>query len=83
MKIAIAKSILENILVHAQPFLEKKDTSQITSHLLFEINSNTLIVKATDYQRYKIRTALTTKVSEKITIGTNLNIVNSKRNLIR
>jgi len=50
MKIAIAKSILENILVHAQPFLEKKDTSQITSHLLFEITSNTLIIKSTDYE---------------------------------
>ncbi len=50
MKIAIAKSILENILVHTQPFLEKKDTSQITSHLLFEINSNTLVIKATDYE---------------------------------
>jgi len=50
MKIAIAKSILENILLHAQPFLEKKDTSQITSHLFFEVNSNTLIIKATDYE---------------------------------
>ncbi len=50
MKIAISKSILENILLHAQPFLEKKDTSQITSHIFFEVNSNTLTVKATDYE---------------------------------
>ncbi len=50
MKIAISKSILENILIHAQPFLEKKDTSQITSHIYFEVSSNRLIVKATDHE---------------------------------
>ncbi len=50
MKIAISKSILENILLHAQPFLEKKDTSQITSHLYFEAKNNTLTIKATDYE---------------------------------
>lgn len=51
MQIKIAKSVLENILVHAQPFLEKKDLSQITSHLYFEATaSNTLTIKATDYE---------------------------------
>ncbi|MEA3522403.1 MAG: DNA polymerase III subunit beta [Campylobacterota bacterium] len=50
MKLLISKSILENILIHVQPFLEKKDTSQITSHLLFEARQNSLIVKATDYE---------------------------------
>ena len=50
MKIAISKSVLENILVHAQPFLEKKDTSQITSHIYFEATDNSLTVKATDYE---------------------------------
>ena len=50
MKIAVAKSILENILVHVQPFLEKKDTSQITSHILIEARNNLLSVKATDYE---------------------------------
>ena len=50
MKIAISKSVLENILVHVQPFLEKKDTSQITSHVYFEARANGLIVKATDYE---------------------------------
>lgn len=50
MKIVINKSVLENILIHAQPFLEKKDTSQITSHLYFEAKANGLIVKATDYE---------------------------------
>jgi len=50
MKIAISKSILENILLHVQPFLEKKDTSQITSHIYFEAKADHLIVKATDYE---------------------------------
>ena len=51
MQIQIAKSVLENILIHTQPFLEKKDLSQITSHLYFEATaSNTLTVKATDYE---------------------------------
>ena len=51
MQFEIAKSVLENILIHAQPFLEKKDLSQITSHLYFEATaSNTLTVKATDYE---------------------------------
>ncbi len=50
MNITINKSVLENILIHAQPFLEKKDTSQITSHLLLEARDNTLVVKATDYE---------------------------------
>ncbi len=50
MKIAISKSVLENILIHAQPFLEKKDTSQITSHIYFEVTSNRLIVKSTDHE---------------------------------
>jgi len=50
MRISIAKSLLENILVHVQPFLEKKDTSQITSHVYFEANAEELTVKATDYE---------------------------------
>lgn len=50
MRIAIAKSVLENMLIHVQPFLEKKDTSQITSHVCFEVQGNTLVVKATDYE---------------------------------
>ena len=50
MRIAIAKSILENMLIHVQPFLEKKDTSQITSHVSLEVQGQTLVVKATDYE---------------------------------
>jgi len=50
MKITISKSIIENILIHAQPFLEKKDTSQITSHVYISVINNTLTLKATDYE---------------------------------
>ena len=50
MKITISKSILENILIHAGPFLEKKDTSQITSHVYLNATKNKLTIKATDYE---------------------------------
>jgi len=50
MKITISKSILENILVNAGPFLEKKDTSQITSHIFMSAKDAELIIKATDYE---------------------------------
>ena len=50
MKISIAKTILENILIHSQAFLEKKDTSQITSHIFLETYTGKLIVKSTDFE---------------------------------
>lgn len=50
MIITISKSILENILIHAGPFLEKKDTSQITSHIYLNASNNSLTLKATDYE---------------------------------
>ena len=50
MKITVSKSIIENILVYAQPFLEKKDTSQITSHVYTNVNDSKLTIKATDYE---------------------------------
>jgi TonB-linked SusC/RagA family outer membrane protein len=40
------------------------------------------IVKATDYERYKIRTSLTTQVKDNLKTGINIHLVNSKRNLI-
>ncbi len=49
MKVLIEKNILENILIHATPFLEKKDTSLITSHIFLDAQNNTLNIKATDY----------------------------------
>ncbi len=48
MEVTISKSIIENILIHAQPFLEKKDTSQITSHVYMNVSDTLLTLKATD-----------------------------------
>ena len=50
MKISISKSIIENILIQAGPFLEKKDTSQITSHVFISASNSLLTLKATDYE---------------------------------
>lgn len=50
MKMTIDKSVLENILLHLQPFLEKKDTSQITSHICLTTDGRTLSAKATDFE---------------------------------
>ncbi len=50
MKMTIEKSVLENILLHLQPFLEKKDTSQITSHICISTDGRTLSAKATDFE---------------------------------
>lgn len=50
MKITISKSIIENILINAQPFLEKKDTSQITSHVYINVDDSKLTLRATDQE---------------------------------
>ena len=48
MKIREQKQIIESILINLQPFLEKKDASQITSHILFTTQDSKCVVKATD-----------------------------------
>ena len=48
MKIKAQKQIIESILINLQPFLEKKDASQITSHILFRSENDKCIVKASD-----------------------------------
>jgi DNA polymerase-3 subunit beta len=48
MKIRAEKQIIESILINLQPFLEKKDASQITSHILFTTQDGKCIVKASD-----------------------------------
>jgi DNA polymerase-3 subunit beta len=50
MKFSVTKSILENIVTNTVPFLEKKDNSSITSHILFEVDNSNLTIKATDYE---------------------------------
>jgi DNA polymerase-3 subunit beta len=48
MKISTNKQVIESILINLQPFLEKKDATQITSHILFTTQDNNCIIKATD-----------------------------------
>jgi len=48
MKILVSKSLIESILINLQAFLEKKDASQITSHVYIEAINNTVTLKATD-----------------------------------
>ena len=48
MKIKANKQIIESILINLQPFLEKKDATQITSHILFKTENNKCIIKASD-----------------------------------
>ncbi|WP_457596116.1 DNA polymerase III subunit beta [Hydrogenimonas sp.] len=50
MRLAVAKSTLESLLINLQPFLEKKDTSQITSHILLNAREGRLTAKATDQE---------------------------------
>lgn len=50
MKISITKNVLESMLIHLQAFLEKKDTSLITSHIFIQTQANTLQMRATDHE---------------------------------
>ena len=48
MKIRVSKQVLESILINLQPFLEKKDASQITSHIYLKAQNGNCLIKATD-----------------------------------
>ncbi len=50
MRFIINKSIFENVISSMQPFLEKKDSSSITSHIYLEVLNSNLVIKATDYE---------------------------------
>jgi DNA polymerase-3 subunit beta len=50
MKFEIEKNIFDNIITSMQPFLEKKDASNITSHIYLEIKDNVLSIKSTDLE---------------------------------
>jgi DNA polymerase-3 subunit beta len=50
MNIEINKNVLEHMLINAQSFLEKKDASLITSHVLLNATGLNLKVKATDFE---------------------------------
>jgi len=48
MKVRTSKPLIESILINLQPFLEKKDASQITSHVYVEAINDLITIKATD-----------------------------------
>jgi DNA polymerase-3 subunit beta len=48
MKISTRKDIIESILINAQAFLERKDATNITSHIYIDATSNEVAIKATD-----------------------------------
>ncbi|CBG39268.1 DNA polymerase III subunit beta [Helicobacter mustelae] len=73
MKFHVNKNHFEIILNHLQPFLDKKDSSQITSHIYLETKEEKLQLKATDYE-----IGLETKVDIKKEIDGNAT-VNGKK----
>jgi DNA polymerase-3 subunit beta len=48
MKIATRKDIIESILINAQAFLERKDPTNITSHIFLDANNQDVTIRATD-----------------------------------
>jgi len=48
MKIATRKDVIESILINAQPFLERKDPTNITSHIYVDASGNDVLIRATD-----------------------------------
>jgi len=46
----MGKQVIESILINLQPFLEKKDATQITSHIYFSTHHDKCIIKATDLE---------------------------------
>jgi len=48
MKLKVKKDLIEKIAIHMQHFLEKKDATQITSHIYIEAKDNNTTIKATD-----------------------------------
>ncbi|WP_292662920.1 DNA polymerase III subunit beta [Nitratifractor sp.] len=50
MKIRAHKQVIESILINLQPFLEKKDASQITSHVFFQAEDPRCIVRGSDQE---------------------------------
>ena len=53
MKITMQKQILENIISNLNSYLEKRDASAITSHVYFNANNESLIIRATDQEMAK------------------------------
>ena len=50
MKVLITKKLLEEIVSNASSYLDKKDLSSITSHLLMSAKDGIFSIKATDHE---------------------------------
>ena len=50
MKVVVNKNILVSMIENTNPYLDKKDLSSITSHILIIANDNGLSIKATDHE---------------------------------
>ena len=48
MKIATRKDIIESILINTLPFLERKDATNITSHIYLDASSDSVTIRSTD-----------------------------------
>jgi DNA polymerase III subunit beta len=75
MKFEIEKSEFDNIITSMQPFLEKKDASNITSHIFLEVINNNLLIQSTDLEMgLKVETdSIIDPIDGKATInGSNL-----------
>lgn len=58
MKISINKNTLESAIILCNAYVDKKDSSTINSHLLFQAEEDKLIIKASDFEiglNYKIK----------------------------
>ncbi len=71
MKISVTKQLIESILINLQPFLEKKDASQITSHVYIEAKNNLCTIKATDSEIGLLITTDQIIIEDEGTITTN------------
>jgi len=84
MKFTTNKTKFETVIASMQPFLEKKDSSSITSHIYIEITNNNLIIKATDYEmglQAKIDTINNIEDGKATVNGSNLlNIIRRLKN---
>ncbi len=76
------EEIFRPAITHSHQFSISGGSEFARYNLSFDYLDQQGIIKATDYKRYKFRTSVSTQVSDKIRIGTNMNIVNSNRNLI-
>ncbi|MGH1600762.1 DNA polymerase III subunit beta [Campylobacter majalis] len=50
MRVFINKNVLESIITNTNPYLEKRDLSAITSHIIIQAKDSVLNIKATDYE---------------------------------